>query len=57
MIRFDHPDLPEVSSYKRVRYFNNIREPRETLKEDAAFLSEVAPTNATNHLYKIVILF
>ena len=44
----DHPDLPEVKdSYKRAVTSMVLENQEKALKEDAAFLSEAAPTNAT----------
>ena len=44
----DHPDLPEVKdSYKRAVTSMILENQEKALKEDAAFLSEAAPTNAT----------
>ena len=44
----DHPDLPEVKdSYKRAVTSMILENQEKSLKEDAAFLSEAAPTNAT----------
>ena len=44
----DHPDLPEVKdSYKRAVTSMVLENQEKSLKEDAAFLSEAAPTNAT----------
>ena len=44
----DHPDLPEVKdSYKRAVTSVILENQEKSLKEDAAFLSEAAPTNAT----------
>jgi len=44
----DHPDLPEVkNSYKRAVTSVILENQEKSLKEDAAFLSESAPTNAT----------
>ena len=44
----DHPDLPEVKdSYKRAVTSVILENQEKALKEDAAFLSEAAPTNAT----------
>jgi hypothetical protein len=44
----DHPDLPEVKdSYKRAVTSVILENQEKSLREDAAFLSEAAPTNAT----------
>ena len=44
----DHPDLPKVTdSYKRAVTSVILENQERALKEDAAFLSEAAPTNAT----------
>src|SRR6056300_1942336 len=44
----DHPDLPEVKdSYKRAVTSMVLENQEKALREDAAFLSEAAPTNAT----------
>ena len=44
----NHPDLPEIKdNYKKTCYFNHLGKPRKAMKEDAAFLSETAPTNNT----------
>ena len=44
----DHPDLPEIKeSYKRAVTSMVLENQEKALKEDAAFLSEAAPTNAT----------
>jgi len=44
----DHPDLPEVKdSYKRAVTSMILENQEKALKEDAAFLSEAAPANAT----------
>src|SRR6056300_387676 len=44
----DHPDLPEVKdSYKRAVTSMVLENQEKALKEDAAFLSEAAPSNAT----------
>jgi len=44
----DHPDLPEVKdSYKRAVTSMVLENQEKSLREDAAFLSEAAPTNAT----------
>ena len=44
----DHPDLPEIKdSYKRAVTSVILENQEKSLKEDAAFLSEAAPTNAT----------
>ena len=44
----DHPDLPEVKdSYKRAVTSVILENQEKSLREDAAFLSEAAPSNAT----------
>ena len=44
----DHPELPEIKdSYKRAVTSVILENQEKSLKEDAAFLSEAAPTNAT----------
>src|SRR5210317_1221858 len=44
----DHPDLPEVKdAYKRAVTSMVLENQEKALKEDAAFLSEAAPSNAT----------
>jgi len=44
----DHPELPEIKdSYKRAVTSVILENQERSLKEDAAFLSEAAPTNAT----------
>src|SRR6056300_49066 len=44
----DHPDLPEIKdSYKRAVTSVILENQEKSLREDAAFLSEAAPTNAT----------
>ena len=44
----DHPDLPEVKdSYKRAVTSMILENQEKSLKEDAQFLSEAAPANAT----------
>ena len=44
----DHPDLPEVKdAYKRAVTSVILENQEKSLREDAAFLSEAAPTNAT----------
>ena len=44
----DHPDLPEVkNSYKRAVTSVILENQEKSLREDAAFLSEAAPSNAT----------
>ena len=44
----DHPDLPEVKdSYKRAVTSMVLENQEKALKEDAQFLNEAAPTNAT----------
>ena len=43
-----HPDLPEIQdSYKRAVTTLILENQEKALREDAAFLTEVAPTNAT----------
>jgi len=44
----DHPDLPKITdSYKRAVTSVILENQEKALKEDAAFLSEAAPSNAT----------
>ena len=44
----DHPELPEIKdSYKRAVTSVILENQEKSLKEDAAFLSEAAPSNAT----------
>ena len=44
----DHPDLPKIGdSYKRAVTSMILENQEKALKEDAAFLSEAAPANAT----------
>ena len=44
----DHPDLPKIEdSYKRAVTSVILENQEKSLKEDAAFLSEAAPANAT----------
>jgi len=44
----DHPDLPEIKdSYKRAVTSVILENQERSLREDAAFLSEAAPSNAT----------
>ena len=44
----DHPDLPKITdSYKRAVTSVILENQEKALKEDAAFLSEAAPVNAT----------
>src|SRR5210317_1940328 len=46
----DHPDLPEVKdAYKRAVTSMVLENQEKALKEDAAFLSEAAPANATGN--------
>ena len=49
----EHVDLPEIKDGFTEEFCNNChtRKPRKSLKEDAAFLGEVAPTNATGSGY------
>ena len=44
----EHPDLPKIGdTYKRAVTSVILENQERALKEDAAFLSEAAPTNAT----------
>src|SRR5210317_30228 len=44
----EHPDLPKIEgAYKRAVTSMVLENQEKALKEDAAFLSEAAPTNAT----------
>jgi hypothetical protein len=44
----EHPDLPKVKdSYRRAVTATILENQERAMKEDAAFLSEAAPTNAT----------
>ena len=44
----DHPDLPKISdSYKRAVTSVILENQENALKEDAQFMTEAAPTNAT----------
>ena len=46
----EHPDLPKIEgAYKRAVTSMVLENQEKALKEDAAFLSEAAPTNATGY--------